>query len=185
MSKPATIAMVAAGVGVVALLFLLLLNNDRRAVPARPRGPVPVAAPTALEPGPSLAETAAATPQPTEGSTVVAPSTVTASALPPSALPAPVERDEQSLLTDLRDLAASDPPRSLKTAREAVERFPDSPNAPEFEWNVVKALFNMRQLEDAEDEARIMVARFPDNPFTGDVVHHLLNHPPNPADVPP
>jgi hypothetical protein len=182
MAKPATFAIAAASVGVVALLLLLvlILNESQRSIPARPREPAPVAEPAASEQAPSVAETAEAKPQPAPRTTTVARVT----------LPAPVEPkadkplDEPSLLTELRELAASDPPRSLRLAREAVERFPDSPNAPEFEWHVVKALFNMRHLEDAEDEARVMVARYPDNPFTGDVVHHLLNHPPNPADVP-
>jgi hypothetical protein len=164
-----------AGVGAVALLLFFALNKDERSIPA------PVAEPSASAPGPSMPETAEVEPHPAPGTTVVA-----RSALPPPVEPnADKPLDEPSLLTELRDLAASNPPLSLKLAREAVERFPDSPNAPEFEWNVVKALFNMRHLEDAEDEARIMVAKYPNSPFTGDVVHHLLNHPPNPSDVPP
>ena len=92
--------------------------------------------------------------------------------------------DETSLMTKLHDLAASDPPLSLRLAREALERFPDSPNAPEFNWNLVKALFNMGRLEEAQAEARVMVAKYPGNSFAADVDHHLLNHPPNPTDVP-
>lgn len=101
-----------------------------------------------------------------------------------SALPIAEKRlDEPSLLTRLHDLAASDPPLSLKLAKEAVDRFPDNPNAPEFRWNVDKALFNMGQFEEAKDEAQIMLWKYPDNYYTGDVVHHLLNPPPNPSDV--
>jgi len=88
--------------------------------------------------------------------------------------------DEASLMAKLHDLAASDPPLSLQLAREAVARFPDSPNAPEFEWNVVKALANMERYKEAEDEARIMVKKYPGNDFAADVDRHLLNHPPNP-----
>ncbi|MGA7124480.1 MAG: hypothetical protein WBY94_30540 [Polyangiaceae bacterium] len=84
----------------------------------------------------------------------------------------------------LRDLAASDPTLSLKLAREAVARFPNSANAAEFEWNVVKALANMERYNEAEQEALVMLRRYPDNPFTDDVEHHVLNHPPNPANVP-
>jgi hypothetical protein len=80
----------------------------------------------------------------------------------------------------LHDQGPSDPPLSLKLAREALERFPDSPNAPEFDWNLVKALFNMGRIEDAKDEARIMARRYPGSYFTGDVDHHLLNPIPNP-----
>ena len=89
--------------------------------------------------------------------------------------------DEASLLAKLHELGASDPPQSLQLAKEAVARFPDSPNAPEFHWNVVKALFNLRQLDEAKDEARIMLWKYPDNYYTGDVVRHLLNPPPNPS----
>jgi hypothetical protein len=154
MSKPATSAIAAVSIAVVALLIFLVLNKDQRSIPVRPR----VTEATESEPGPSA--------QPAPRTTAVAP-----------ALPAPVAPNADKL--------NEQSPLSLKLAREAIERFPDSPNAPEFEWNVVKALFNMRQLEDAEHEARIMVAKYPENHFTGDVVHHLLNHPPNPSDVPP
>jgi hypothetical protein len=100
---------------------------------------------------------------------------------PAQAEPDPGEvLDEPAVLAVLHDLAASDPPRSLKVAKEAVERFPDSPSAPEFEWNVVKALFNMGRLDEAKDEAELMVQEYPGSYFTGDVEHHLLHPPPNP-----
>lgn len=92
--------------------------------------------------------------------------------------------NESALLEQLRELAASDPPQSLRLAREALARSPASPNAPEFEWNVVKALFNMRRIDEAKQEARIMLYRYPGNSFSADVDHHLLNHPPNPQDLP-
>jgi hypothetical protein len=178
MLKPATVAIAVGSLGLIALLFLLVLKKSQGSIPVRAWGPAPL---TASEPATSLPlGTAEVEPHPTPQPT-----------LAQSALPAAVEPivdkplDESSLLTELRELAASDPSLSLKLAKEAINRFPDSPNAPEFEWNVVKALFNMRQLEDAEREARTMVAKYPDNYFTGDVVHHLLNHPPNPSDVPP
>jgi hypothetical protein len=172
MSKPVTVAIALAAFGLVAVLLLRVRNEGPRSTPVRPPEPATLAEPGTSDPGLSVPETAAVNPRAAPGTIAVA----------RSARPA---LDEPSLLTELQDLAASDPPRSLKLAREALARFPDSPNAPEFEWNVVKALFNMRQLEDAEQEARIMAAKYPDNRFTGDVVHHLLNHPPNPSDVPP
>ena len=86
------------------------------------------------------------------------------------------------MLSNLHDLAAEDPPQSLRLARQAVERFPDSPNAPEFQWNVVKALFNMGLLDEAKNEARAMLVKYPNSSFTGDVIHHLLNPPPNPPE---
>ena len=63
--------------------------------------------------------------------------------------------------------------------------FPDSPNAPEFEWNVVKALANMQDFKAAEEEARGMVKKYPGNDFAADVDRHLLHHPPNPPPNPP
>jgi hypothetical protein len=90
-----------------------------------------------------------------------------------------------ALLAKLHDLGIVDPPLSLQLAREAVSRFPDSPNAPEFSWNVTKALVNMGRRDEAMEEARLMVKKYPGNYFAGDVEHHLLNHPPNPTPSPP
>ncbi len=88
-------------------------------------------------------------------------------------------RTTSRLRSKLHDLAASDPAQSLTLAREALARFPDSANATEFEWNAVKALFNMGRIEDAKDEARIMVRHYPESDFTVDVERHLLNPQPN------
>jgi hypothetical protein len=166
MSKPAIVAAGAASVvalGVV--LGVLALRNERppaapAEVPPEPRPAEPRAARGELVP---VAEPSAGVPgEPDAGELV----------------------DEASLLAKLHELGASDPPQSLQLAKEAVARFPDSPNAPEFHWNVVKALFNLRQLDEAKDEARIMLWKYPDNYYTGDVVRHLLNPPPNPSDLP-
>ena len=162
-------------VGVIALLVVLGLKKDKRPIPAPPDEPGPIA-----EPASSESRAVDEKPEPRTHAAAAARPSVQAPVKPDAGKPL----DEASLLAQLHELAASNPPLSLKLAREAVDRFPDSPNAPEFEWNVVKALFNLRQLKDAEDEARIMLSRYPDSYFTGDVVHHLLNHPPNPSDVP-
>jgi hypothetical protein len=149
-------------------------NRGKRTVPAPPetQESVTEAAPTVVlptevvrEPSPSLAK-----PLPTgvpRSRESVEP-------------PAPQRPDEASLIAKLRDLAASDPPQSLRLAREALARFPDSPRAPEFEWNVVKALANMDQTREAEEEARGMLEKYPDSPLSVDVDHHVLHHPPNP-----
>jgi hypothetical protein len=175
MSKPAKTAILVLAAGVIALSALLvaLAVRHKRSAPAPIETQDPIgAAPASSEP--------------------------VAKALPPlpAALPAgprlrmPTEPnadkplDETSLMTKLHDLAASDPPLSLRLAREALDRFSDSPNAPEFNWNLVKALFNMGRVEEAQQEARVMVSKYPGNYFARDVDHHLLNHPPNPTDVP-
>jgi hypothetical protein len=85
--------------------------------------------------------------------------------------------DEASLLTKLHDLAASNPPLSLQLAREAVARFPDSPDAPEFEWNVAKSLAAMGRFKEAKEQARLMVKKYPSTSWTSDVQRHLLSNP--------
>jgi hypothetical protein len=172
MPRPLTLVISAACVGVTVLLVVLLLKKDRRPAASESDEPAPLVEHASSEsrvvdqkPGPR-APAAAARP----------------------AAQAPVHPDarkpsDEETLARLHELAGSDPALSLKIARDAVNRFPDSPNAPEFEWNVVKALFNQSRLEEAEAEARIMLSRYPDSDFTGDVVHHLLNHPPNPSDA--
>jgi hypothetical protein len=166
MPKPAIVAAGAAGVVALAIVLSVLALRDRS--PKTP--PAEEAAePAPAEPGAAEVETVA----------VVAPG-VRVSPEPDAGKPL----DEASLLAKLHELGASDPPLSLKLAKEALARFPDSPNAPEFHWNVVKALFNLRQLEEAKDEARVMLWKYPDNYYAGDVVRHLLNPPPNPSDPP-
>jgi hypothetical protein len=173
MSKPAIIIVLAAAAIVLAVILPVFAHHEKRPVPA----PAPAESQESI--------TAPTSPVPTEEATkplppLPAPSW-TGSRLPKPAEPAARERlDEGSLIAKLHDLAASDPPLSLKLAREAVVRFPDSPNAPEFEWDVVKALANMDRYKEAEEEARRMLEKYPDNPLSVDVEHHLLNHPPNP-----
>jgi hypothetical protein len=88
--------------------------------------------------------------------------------------------DDDSILATLHELAASDPPRSLRLARAALERSPASPRAPEFAWNAVKALYNMGKVDEAIVEARRMVRKYPDSDFSADVSRHLLYPQPNP-----
>jgi hypothetical protein len=177
MSKPAKTAIIVLAAGVIALSALLVAFavRHKRSVPAPIETQEPIMA--ATPPAPSEPVAKALRPLPV--------------ALPTGprlrmAIEPDAEKplDETSLMTKLHDLAASDPPLSLRLARDALDRFPDSPNAPEFNWNLVKALFNMGRVEEARQEAQVMVSKYPGNYFAGDVDHHLLNHPPNPADVP-
>jgi hypothetical protein len=92
--------------------------------------------------------------------------------------------DESALLSKLRDLGMSDPLLSLTLARQGAERFANSPNAPEFEWNAVKALFNMQRIDEAKQEAENLVWRYPNSDFTRDVDRHLLHPQPNPRAAP-
>jgi hypothetical protein len=174
MSKPVVLA-----IAVVSVLLLVIAQvRDSRSKSVARTEPDSVAVPAQTEPATLEPQAASTQPEAPPAVAAVAPP------VPQAPLPsAATALDEQAQLAQLQQLAASDPPRSLELARDAVAQFPDSPNAPEFEWNVVKALFNMNDLQAAEDEARLMAAKYPDSHFTGDVVHHLLNHPPNPSDV--
>jgi outer membrane protein assembly factor BamD (BamD/ComL family) len=90
--------------------------------------------------------------------------------------------DEASLMAKLHELAASDPPLSLQLAREALVRFPNSPNAPEFEWNIAKSLAHVGRFKEAQDEARIIIRKYPETSWAADVQRHLLSIPPNPSE---
>jgi hypothetical protein len=180
MSKPSiSILVVALSVAIAFLALFARRNEDKDRTLAGSAGSTARLAPIATPV--SLAGTgdAGEPPRPSAGAVVRAP-------LPGTApdRDAGKRLDETSLLSRLHDLAASDPPRSLALAREAAARFPASSNAPEFEWNVVKALANMDRYPEAEAEARLMLQKFPGNAFADDVERHLLNHPPNPPSLP-
>jgi hypothetical protein len=161
----------------MAIVFGMFSRDDK---PAKATGPAPLQAQTSIPEPPAVPPEAVR--EPLRALPAAVP---TAAPRPRPAEPAASERlDEASLIAKLHDLAASDPPQSLKLAREARARFPDSPHAPEFEWNVVKALANMDRYQEAEEEARDMLEKYPDNPLSADVDHHLLHHPPNPPGTP-
>lgn len=177
MSKPVKPAVMIVAAGVIALSALLVVfaSRERRSVPA----PIETQEPLVAATPPAPSEPTAKSPPPVPAALATAPRVRIATR---SDADKPLE--ETSLISKLHDLAASDPPLSLRLAKEGLDRFPDSPNAPEFNWNLVKALFNMGRLEEAREEARVMVTKYPGNYFAADVDHHLLNHPPNPTDIP-
>jgi len=173
MSKSATIVLGAAGV--VALAAILFALREKRPSPVSVEAQDPVAAA-----GPSEPTAPTARPLPP----LPAPLVSGPRLRKPAELDAGKRLDEASLMAKLHDLAASDPPLSLQLAKEALARFPDSPNAPEFEWNYVKALANMDRYKEAEEAARVMVKKYPGNDFAADVDRHLIHHPPNPSNMP-
>ncbi len=177
MSKPAkpTIIILVAGLVALSALLVVLASREKRPVPAPLETQDPVVAATPPAPGEPTAKPLP--PLPSTSATAPRLRVATKSE-------ADKPLDETSLMTKLHDLAASDPSLSLRVAKEALDRFPDSPNAPEFNWNLVKALYNMGRVEEAQKEARVMIAKYPGNYFAADVDHHLLNHPPNPTDIP-
>jgi len=113
MSKPVIVAIAVGSVGVIALLISLVLNESQGSIRARARGPAPLTEPTASEPVPSVSvpDTPEVKLPPTPRTTVVA-----RPALPVAVEPngdKPLD-EEPSLLTQLHNLAASDPPPSPK-----------------------------------------------------------------------
>jgi outer membrane protein assembly factor BamD (BamD/ComL family) len=85
--------------------------------------------------------------------------------------------NEASVMATLRGLQGTNPPLTLRLARETNARYPGSPDAPERAWMIVKALVNMEQFTEAREEARIMVDSYPNSSFTRDVRRHLLSNP--------
>ena len=185
MPKAATLAaFIAGGLPAVVLASALVLWNHFSDGPSRPTSELErVTRPTPLARVPDPEPASEPEPAPIAAKPVSVSAPMRAFGEPTS-VAATELLDEASVLSTLHDLAAADPPQSLLLAREAVNRFPDSPSAPEFQWNAVKALFNMGRLDEAKDEAQVMLRKYPNSSFTGDVIHHLLNPPPNPPGVP-
>ncbi len=119
-------------------------------------------------------------PQPTPPALPTAP---TLSAPTPSAGLAPVEAavaapSESQIMAKLHELGETNPEASLALARQGNAQFPDSPDAPERGWIVVKALTNMRRFDDAHAEAESMVRQYRGTSWANDVERHVLVVPP-------
>ncbi len=97
----------------------------------------------------------------------------------PSSKPAAAPRimDEASMMTKLRALEFNDLEQSLDLAREGNERFPDTKDAAERAWYIVRCLSRLGKFDEAEKEAEVMVKRYPDTTWTSDVYRHVLAHP--------
>ncbi|MGB8295762.1 MAG: hypothetical protein WCG85_10080 [Polyangia bacterium] len=96
---------------------------------------------------------------------------------PPAGNDAGVLLTEAALSAKLHDLAASNPASSLVLAKEALARFPDSPDAPEFEWTVVRSLTNLQRFDEAREEAVLMIKKYPGTSWSSDVQRHVLSNP--------
>jgi type IV secretory pathway VirB10-like protein len=178
MSKPAIVIMGALGVVALAVVLGAFALRDKRPPPA-PIEEHEIVATTPPAPRLDAVPVNPAPPSPPAAS----PKEVVHRQQPAGKDAGPV-LSEAALMAKLHDLAASDPPLSLQLAKEALARFPNSPEAPEFEWNLVKALANMDHYKEAKEAARVMVKKYPGNDFAADVDRHLLNHPPNPPNSP-
>jgi hypothetical protein len=77
----------------------------------------------------------------------------------------------------LRQLVETDPQKAIELARVANRRFPNSPEAAERSWIVVKGLANLKRFHDARDEAKVMVQKYPGNKFALDAERHATVYP--------
>jgi hypothetical protein len=96
----------------------------------------------------------------------------------PKPIPSANPREEVALMVRLRELGPiAHPELSLKLAREGDEKFPGSPDAAERSWFAVRALMEMRRIDDAVAESRLMVEKYRGTSFANDVEKHMLTHP--------
>ena len=85
--------------------------------------------------------------------------------------------DEATLMSQLRALVHTAPEQALALARRGDALFPNSPDAPERAWSVVKSLDLLKRFREAQTEARLMLRLYPDTPWTEDVERHVLLYP--------
>ena len=77
----------------------------------------------------------------------------------------------------LRELLNSEPRRAIELARQANKRAPDSPDAAERAWIVVKALASLKRFHEARDEAATLAGKYPDSSWAMDAKRHMLVQP--------
>jgi hypothetical protein len=80
-------------------------------------------------------------------------------------------------MRELRRIGEKDPALSLRLAREGNARFPESSDAAERAWTVVKSLVNMNHFDEAKVEATAMVEKYRGTALATDVERHLLVNP--------
>ena len=153
---------------VAAIAYFLLRPPLQTAEDAHPESPARPA--EEVPPPPAPGRTAA----PTKESGVNAP------AIAP---PAPAQPrtgaagDDLVAMGTLRELLNSEPRRAIELARQANKRAPDSPDAAERAWIVVKALASLKRFHEARDEAAAMAGRYPDSSWAMDAKRHMLVQP--------
>ncbi len=135
----------------------------------------PEAATPGTTPAPAVARSTSTHPSPTDASAPEGAARAVAPPLTARDLAALV--NEAALMVRLRQLEETDPPLSLRLAREGNARFPTSPDAPERAFIVVKSLVDLARFKEAQQEARRMLRAYPNDPRTLDVERHLLSNP--------
>ena len=103
---------------------------------------------------------------------------VNAPAITAPAQPRPAATgDDLVAMETLRELLNSEPRRAIELARQANKRAPDSPDAAERAWIVVKALASLQRFHEARDEAATLASKYPDSSWAMDAKRHLLVQP--------
>ena len=166
----------AAGVAAALGLGALIARGGPRAAGEQPTAPgaSPVATPGNTA-APTVGRSTSTHPPRGDGSAPEAAARPGAAPLTAHDLAALV--NEAALMVRLRQLEETDPPLSLRLAREGNARFPNSPDAPERAFIVVKSLVDMARFKEAQQEARKMLKAYPNDPRTLDVERHLLSNP--------
>lgn len=92
--------------------------------------------------------------------------------------PAPKARgDEPRSISELRTLRLTDPEAARRLAERYNAEAPDSADAPERAWIIVRTLDDQRRFHEAREAARAMVERYPGTSWTNDVERHTLVYP--------
>jgi hypothetical protein len=100
-----------------------------------------------------------------------------AEAIRVSVSPAPSASKEVRSMAELRELRLRDPESARQLARRYNAEAPDSADAPERAWLIVRTLDDQRRFHEARDEALAMRQRYPGSSWTNDVERHVLVYP--------
>ena len=176
MPRPGTTVLAAAGVAAALGIGALIARGGPRSAKERQQasGASAAATPGTMS-APTVARPTATRTRPSDGSAPDTTAQAAALALTARDLAALV--NEAALTVRLRQLGETDPALSLRLAREGNARFPNSPDAPERAFIVVKSLVDLARFKEAQQEARKMLKAYPNDPRTLDVERHLLSNP--------
>ena len=162
---PKVLALVVVVAGIVYFLLRAPLQTADDAQTESPAGPAAIVVP----PPPPGAPVA-----PAKESGVNAPATAPPAAARPRTAAA---GDDLVAMETLRELLNSEPRRAIELARQANKRAPDSPDAAERGWIIVKALASLKRFHEARDEAATLASKYPDSSWAMDAKRHMLVQP--------
>lgn len=91
--------------------------------------------------------------------------------------------DEAMIMTELHDLAGTDPSRALVLAREGNARYPVGPGAPERAWVVCTSLLKLDRVDEAKAEAKKAIATYPGTSWSNSLQRRLLTQAPRAEEI--